>query len=523
MKRRLAKLHPAFTALLALLSPLVFLQPAAAVLPPELDVLERRFRTSRAPSDFIIVVDTTHSMEQTGFWRHVKRYLVQIPSQLPEGSTYTVLRCESHSSEIVPESRISPEILPSIRLNITERQRARGRYRDIGESIATSLKILSHRSPDRHQFLVFILNGPHLPSPSSRFPEGHAPWGLVVMARNLMENRMLSVHLVALSDMVDKGLFERVFNPERNGHRLSAVNVKLSGLSESLDRMLISSERDKLRLAVEKEIKSGWISAETSPPVLGLNPGERKKVSFRFISGFKHLDANIVIKDLSLPQSGIRTNQNFVGRTLPLPAGGATEMLEIELINDQETPVRWNLPKRISVPVPVTLPLEVRLQSGKIIRELGVATDRFERKPTADFTLVYYTAVSSGLLLAIIGGTIPLILIFVGFMMRTPFPRGLILQVERGGRASAQYPLKRFNRWLFGRGIVQLNRRGKAKRSLKDGCIEIRARGRKRAPEAKPLKSGLTLEGDSLDIITPVYPDHEIGLAKNLIARIKPK
>lgn len=372
MKLRLAKTG---YALLPLLTIWIFVGCGSSLLADSMTELSHQFQAEHVAADFIVLVDTSKSMEGTRF-AAVRASLSALAQGLKPGDFFCVIGVDKRAHDLIPRHSISageiPSLLTAIK-NIPEPY-AVPDYA-AGEKGATDLRVgleellqqLTHLRASSLQFVFLLTDGHHQPPHPSK---GDAQlWrNLSLSGKEATGSGGVQVEWLWFDASASTEHIRRVF-PDA-----VPMVVTPQALKSHFGRLKDDIKMRKLRLQVRREIASGRVCIDPNPVNLHIGYGNAQDIPIRIQSNFRCLNV----------QARLRTQPRFSSKhgivTLftkrpngSLTPGGTQEIATARIVHRAESPALYvlsclglcriaDVKQRISVPVSLTLQPEATLR-----------------------------------------------------------------------------------------------------------------------------------------------------------------
>ncbi len=275
--------------------------PAQVTLPD----VERALNVGAVPVDYVVIVDTSGSMQSSGLYPQVKGAL---------GSFLNVLKPTDHLSLLTFDSAATLRYTGSIGANRLAAlkqlpPKATGQRTDIGSGIEAGLAELERPDANAVGALVLLTDGLVDTDPGSLYPTASAPtWGaLRARAAKIATRHRVASYALALQPTTDAALLKKVFPSSL------VVAIPSNQVGTYLSRVVAELTRQKTIQAIRPDLTNA-VTAEWSGDLSHLNlsrgSGEAQ-VTVR--SGFKNVPITV---------SGLRaTTTGDIGATVTgLPA-----------------------------------------------------------------------------------------------------------------------------------------------------------------------------------------------------------
>lgn len=333
----------------ALLAPAAVHAQETTAEPTDIPGLEAAFGIADIRSDYVVVIDTSGSMEQGDdpLYPKVRDAYSGLVDAIPDGDRLTLVTFDA-----------TPAVRPNITVGPETREEARqlppadGQYTDIGAALNSAVEALDQPDAASIQTVIFITDGVPQPPPGSPFdPVGSDAW---VVAREhasaLEARRTIDVRALGLTDAGKQGadLAAQVFaTPE-------IVYVPSDQLRDYLTTEVRNTQRRLLETEVQNEIDNSSIDVKVTPEG---NLGDQVKVRVELTSRVEHLGVDVNLEAVSAKDfkgQPVRSSIVDGSRTLHLSPGGSASF-EVLLKPEVERPPVFSLPPPGREEIDVTL------------------------------------------------------------------------------------------------------------------------------------------------------------------------
>lgn len=219
-------------------------QPAS---PPTLEDVLNTLGIDKAPADYVVVVDTSGTMQESGLYPRVKEALAPFLSALRPVDHLSLLTFDTAATirftDVVKnDPKRALDQLP---------QNAEGVATDIGAGIAAGLAELERPGAYEVGALVLITDGKHQPSEKSAYPTtaGQTWDTLAVRARQVSEQHRIVSYALALAPTTDAELLKGTFP------QTVVLAIPSDQVDGVLGRVTQQLRLDAARRAIEPDLK----------------------------------------------------------------------------------------------------------------------------------------------------------------------------------------------------------------------------------------------------------------------------
>lgn len=301
-RQLLSRTLPALVAATAVV--LAQASPAnAAAEPRSVAELEAAFGVGQQKSDFVVVIDTSGSMDDPpdNLYPKVRDALATLVKAIPAGNRLSLITFDSFATlafdgPITDANRAGAMKLPD-RL---------GAATDIGRALNSAVERLDRADAAAIQTVIFVTDGAHEARADSEYrTPGSAAWNaLRSRAAGVESRKSIAVRALALSDAGKSGaeLVDSVFS--------NVEIARLSGaqLGEYLTGQVRKAQLRVLARAVEQELERGVQATVSDVGRLG----SRVKVKVRLQSSLPHLGVDVDLKSVTAKDSAGRRVRSFL-------------------------------------------------------------------------------------------------------------------------------------------------------------------------------------------------------------------
>lgn len=239
-------------------------QPAPSPSPPTLQGVLKALGLDNAPADYVVVVDTSGSMQDAGLYPRVRDALAAFLTALRPADHLSLLTFDSAATlRFTGEIGADPQRALA-QLPLT----ADGKATDIGAGIDAGLAELERPGAHEVGAVVLMTDGKHDPLRGSAYPTTSGPaWdSLVIRARRLSARHHVSSYALALgrAQTTDAALLKSTFP------QTVVVAIPSDQVSDYLGRVTQQLRLDSARRAIEPDLK-GEVEATWDRPLSNLD------------------------------------------------------------------------------------------------------------------------------------------------------------------------------------------------------------------------------------------------------------
>ena len=268
--------------------------------------LSRQFSPDKQPASYVIVIDMSGSMKTNGYFLVVRRAVSSFISSLPTGDYLSILGFNRTTSRLIVPQRLQDnredliKLVDSLPEPTPKQPTAPEQYTDIGKALEETIQELRAPEAPRLQFVFFMTDGIHDPSPDSKYPKNKEQlkispaWKeLQNTAKLALSEKLLQPFAVSLGRQTDADLVQDIFPeampiPVNDNTSLAAFFARIK--SEML--------RDRMKLLVADELRQNRLATIT-PPRLSLISGKTSRVIIQMPKMFSKLDSTISTRTVS--------------------------------------------------------------------------------------------------------------------------------------------------------------------------------------------------------------------------------
>jgi Mg-chelatase subunit ChlD len=307
--------------LIGLLSPLITISAAQDDDQASREQVLEALHLDQVDADYVILVDTSKSMEDGGLYQQAISALRPLLQSLSPRDHVSMLTFDS-----TPALRYSGNVgssADSVLKKLPEH--AEGTSTDIGAAIAAGLKELERSDARPIGNLLLLTDGEHRPTARSEYPTTTSPkWNeLGARGDRLNARSSLNSFALALRPVTDAGLLQRAFK------QTSVIALPNDQLVPYFERLRDEVSLLKAKALLEKEASKISISWTGPFDDLSYDQGGAE-VTLTVQSATKHLPLRL--SDLQISSSGV-----------PIAVSGLPESVELLPGQTQRIPVRLSI------------------------------------------------------------------------------------------------------------------------------------------------------------------------------------
>ncbi len=273
------------------------------------------------PADYVVLVDTSRSMSDSGLYPQVRDSLRDFlgalsPNDFLSLRTFDSVARVEWSAPVGDSPDAVLDSLPDT---------AQGTATDIGAGIESGLRDLERPDANPVGAIVLITDGLHQPPASTNFPDSSGPaWdALRQRADVLTSDHTIRSYAYPLTETAQAGLLDSVFTGTE------VLSQPPSQLPEFFDRLKSEVRADKARLILAGDlpgvVRVVWPEDELASLDLSEGSGE---IEIRLRSKSEHIP--LVVSDLELRSSGLSMSASGLPDQLVL-APGEEKTIQLEL------------------------------------------------------------------------------------------------------------------------------------------------------------------------------------------------
>jgi hypothetical protein len=293
--------------------------------PGNVDELLQAYGIADAPSDYVVVVDTSGSMsDPPALYPPVVNAYKQFVDAIGAQDQLSVI-----TFDVAPDVRFSGDLSsPAKRSDATNAlpAAAQGNATDIGAALSATLERLERPGSNEVQTVIFLTDG-KIFAPGSPYEQTSSPaWqGLEERAAQVMNGHRLSVYGAGLGgNATDVAVLKNVFP---SSQIVSLPADQLSGFfKDAVQRARVL----RLYTPITKELQEGFVSVDVTPGRLASTTTLR----VRMRSKFPHLGARVIVKSIEVTDAhGTSLQARLVGgpRTVELTPSGISAPIEVQV------------------------------------------------------------------------------------------------------------------------------------------------------------------------------------------------
>jgi hypothetical protein len=323
-------------------------QPAAGQPAATPEQVLRALGTDKVDADYVVMVDTSASMQQSHLYPQVKRTLSGFLRAMSPTDHLSLITFDE-----VPAIRYSKAVGASADEAIAQLPKeATGGSTDIGSAIELALDELERPHAAPVASVLMVTDGKHEPPTGSRYPSLDSPaWRLLKARGQRLQARQVSAFAVALGGRTDARLLERAFATTR------VLALPARQVGPYLDRLKQSTRIAKARGVIQPdlgaEVQVRW-PASVSTLDLGRGAAD---LELTLHSTSRYLP--LLVSDPSIEVSGLSMRTERLPARIEL-APGQTRTIPLHL--SWSPPGGLHVPRRPEVRAG-TLGLRARLDS----------------------------------------------------------------------------------------------------------------------------------------------------------------
>lgn len=223
-------------------------RPAGTPTPATVDEVFRTLDVDTVPTDTVLLIDTSGSMQRAGLYDHVRGALRPLLGALSSADHLAVL-----SFDAAPALRFTGDVRqPAARILARLPRRADGQFTDIGAAIDSGLRELERPHASPVGAIVLITDGRAQPPAGSSYTEldGDAWSALRQRASALSRRHRIDAYALALRADTDAALIKRVF-----------ADAIVLALPTGQLRPFIQRIRERLRLETARSLLADDVGA----------------------------------------------------------------------------------------------------------------------------------------------------------------------------------------------------------------------------------------------------------------------
>jgi hypothetical protein len=406
-------------ALLGLAGAGLMMAPVAAQAAPSVDVDEvvGALGLASEPADYVVLVDTSGSMNQGGRYPKVRNQLRTLLTGLDSDDRVSLL---TFDSTVVKRYRGDVGSNPDAVLAHLPAT-ATGIHTDIGAAIDGGLAQLESADTHRLAALILITDGVKDTVPTAKYAKADsASWKkLRVRATDLEKSHELAAYAVSLITTTDAGLLNKVV-PQATEVSANEVGTRFAQVAGDLVRLQAAKALKNELVTPIKVVFTGDLGA-------ALADGTAVPLQLDISSPYPHVP--VVLSELKLQATdGLQLAVTGLPDTITLePGGTATAKAQVSVTGSPGSSAAVSLAARVSSPW------------GKVLEEdLGLkfapATEGTTPVPAAPIKLPPTLVPTVGAIAAVLA--LGLAVLLAGRMLVTPKMGGL-LSFTRNGRLVA--------------------------------------------------------------------------------------
>lgn len=320
------------------------------------EILEA-LRVDRVQADYVVLVDTSASMDEGGRYERVREELRTFlgaagPNDHVSVITFDVTPAIRFSGD-AEDARSATDRLPDV---------PKGRYTDIGAAIQAAIDELKRPDAAPVATVVMLTDGRHEPPPGSACPSTRGEgWDALRERSRELRTGVIRTYALGLDEATDARLLKSVF-PDA-----SIVALPSDQLASYLDRVKEESRMAKAQRVLGPDAESE-VRAEWSVPTLDLRKGHGEGVLSLTSSAKK---VPLRVEDLRASVEGFSASVEGLPRSVSLRPG-ETRRLRVRFTCPPLEGMRIGQKRvvkegRVGLSGTVTSPW-----SGVLVRDLGV-------------------------------------------------------------------------------------------------------------------------------------------------------
>jgi hypothetical protein len=410
-------------ALLGLATAGLLVTPVAAQAAPAVnaDEVVKALGLASEPADYVVLVDTSGSMNQGGRYPAVRSQLRQLISGLDSDDRLSLL---TFDSSVTRRYRgvvgTNPEIILA-KLPAT----AAGNHTDIGAAIAGGLEELERSDTHRLTALILITDGELDTVPGAKYAKvGSAAWKtLSTRATTLAQSHEVAAYAVSLLATTDAGLLKKVF-PRANEVSATEVGTRFAEVAGDIVKLQAAK-------ALKDELAAPITVAWTGDLGAALANGSPVAVQLAITSPYSHVP--VVLSNMTVQSpAGLTVVVTDLPDKITLEPGGTAT------INGQAT-VSGSPGSNatVSLGAKVTSPW-TKVLEGDLGLKFAPAIEGTAAVPPAPLKLPPNLLPTVGAIAAVV--VLGLLILFLGRLMLTPPMSGLLV-FTRAGRTVGEVVL----------------------------------------------------------------------------------
>ena len=220
-----------------------------------IDDLYKLFTLEEIRSDFVIVLDTSGSMNEENRFENAKKALTSFTKVLAPGDHISIITFDNLASLLI--SREVSTDIKSVLDQIPAKPNPKGDTA-IGLALEMTLQELERPRANQSQFVFFLTDGTDDPPSGGKFKKGiwDQNWeALTQKSRDLINKRLFKAYGIGLKKGTDVELLRKVFGDEHT----SILTLRGKDLVDYFKRQKEIIRREKLKAAVTQEIKAGGL------------------------------------------------------------------------------------------------------------------------------------------------------------------------------------------------------------------------------------------------------------------------
>jgi hypothetical protein len=299
--------------------------PAAAD-PASPDEVYARLGIDQVPSDYVVMVDVSASMDG-GRYASVKKSLTGFFAALaPDDQVTLIPFAEKAPARTQPVGHAPAQLVAQLP------RKADGPHTDIGAALESAVKALRRNGAPALATVVLMTDGQHDPGPHSAYPltQGYS-WDQLAASARSLHKTSLQAYAIPLAGATGAPLLRKVF-PSASVLAPTSVDRLTATLARPKEAARAAKARSLLAAEVRRQIEVEW-------PTTSIGAG-RSVVDVRLHSPMPHVP--LVVDHLSVRSENPDVTVTVPDGDIQLPAGG-TATVPVSL--------RWNAGPRSLAPV----------------------------------------------------------------------------------------------------------------------------------------------------------------------------
>ena len=411
-------------ALLGLAGAGLLVAPNAAQAAPAVGVDEvvEALGLASEPADYVLLVDTSGSMNTGGRYPEVRKQLRALLTGLDSDDRVSLLTFDSTVvKRYLGEVGTNPDAVLA-RLPAT----ATGKYTDIGAAIDGGLTQLESADTHRLAALILITDGVMDTVPGAKYAKtDSASWkNLKTRAASLETSHQLAAYAVSLTATTDAGLLKKAV-PEATEVSADEVGTRFAQVAGDLVRLQAAK-------ALQDELATPITVALTGDLGAALASGTTVPVQLDVRSPYPHVP--VVLSELALQATdGLQLVVTGLPKTISLePGATVTATAQVGVTGSAGSNALVSLSAKVSSPWAKVLDRELGLTFAPAVEGTAIIPPAPIKIPPA--------------MLPLAGGAVALVvaafLIFLVVRAATTPPMDGVLTFTRGGRDIAEIILR---------------------------------------------------------------------------------